>query len=192
MAYVREKSLEGNTVLNILYHDWKERTGGCLCCWFLGGKSNRNRVITPIFLCPSVAFRNHLVCLLNWCFLCYCGLPGLVIPRHLRKLSSLCCKCRFWLGKQTSETSCSLSTAYAFLFAAFFSAWMWQSGRPFLVMAPREHFSTSSVAHTGRLALLFCPIWNEAKIRTYLPVSWATPTAGVHSVKSLQWRSGWV
>lgn len=101
MAYVREKSLEGNTVLNILYHDWKERTGGCLCCWFLGGKSNRNRVITPIFLCHSVAFPNRSVYLLNWCFLCYRGLPGLVIHHHLKELSSLRCVCLVWLGKQT-------------------------------------------------------------------------------------------
>lgn len=86
MAYVCEKSLEGNTVLNILYLDWKERTRGCLRCWFLRGKSNRNHVITPVFLlCPSNAFPKYLVLLLNWCFLCYCRLPRLVIHYHLKK-----------------------------------------------------------------------------------------------------------
>lgn len=86
MAYAHEKSLEGNTVLNILYHDWKERTGGCLCCWFLGGKFNRNHVITLIFLpYSSVAFPKYLVYLLNWCFLSYRRLPGLVMHHHLKK-----------------------------------------------------------------------------------------------------------
>lgn len=86
MAYAHEKSLEGNTVLNILYHDWKERTGGCLCCWFLGGKFNRNHVITLIFLpYSSVAFPKYLVYLPSWCFLCYHRLPGLVIHYHLKK-----------------------------------------------------------------------------------------------------------
>lgn len=90
-----------------------EKTRACLCCWFLEGESNRNHVITPIFLpCPSVVFPEYLVYLRNWCFLCYHRLP-VSVTHHLKKrrLSSLCCKCQFWLGKQTSEVFCSLTTA---------------------------------------------------------------------------------
>lgn len=62
-----------------------EKTGACLCCWFLEGESNRNHVITPIFLpCRSVVFPEYLVYLRNWCFLCYHRLPVLV-THHLKK-----------------------------------------------------------------------------------------------------------
>lgn len=84
-----------------------EKTGACLCCWFLEGESNRKHVITPIFLpCPSVVFPEYLVYLQNWCFLCYRRLPVLV-THHLKKketffpvlqMSDLIRKTDIWSG----------------------------------------------------------------------------------------------
>lgn len=157
---VCEKSQEGNTVLNILCRDWKERTGGWLCCWLLWGKSNRNHVITPIFPpCPSVAFPKHSVYLQIWCFLCYCGLPGLVIHHHPKKgtffpvlqMSFLIRKTDIW----------NFLFTYAFLLVALCSARTWKSGCP--LTGFHRSVSTSTAAQKGRLALLFWTPFKQSK-----------------------------
>lgn len=189
MAYVREKSLEGNMVLNITYHDWKERTGGCLCYWFLRGKSNRNHVITPIFLpCPSVAFPKYLVYLLNWCFLCYRRLPGLVIHHNIKKRDFLPCAANIISDEENRPLKHLVPfpqlTPFCLLhFVQLECGSRADPSQPGL----QGSISAQALRHTqADWHFSSAPIWNKAKIWTpcYLPVSWATPTAGVHSKKS--------
>lgn len=151
---VCEKSLEGNTVLNIHCHDGGEKTGGCLCCWFLWGKSNRDHVITPIFLpCPPVAFPKHLVYLKSWCFFCYCGLPGLVIHHHLKNGTFLPVLQMSFLIRKTDIWN-FLFTFHCLhiLLVAFCSYSTWKSGNAFVARVSRELFIT--MPGEGRLALL--------------------------------------
>lgn len=154
------KSLEGNTVLNILCHDWKERTGGCLCCWLLWGKSNRNHVITPIFLpCPSVAFPKRSVYLQIWCFLCYRGLLGLVIHHHLKKGTFFPVLQMSFLIRKTDVWN--FLFAYAFLPVVFCSAWTRKPGTPLTGL--HGSVSTSTAAQEGWVALLFWTPFKQSK-----------------------------